>query len=482
MIAWYASFFLLIVVYAMAFLRQGPQFAVGAAIAVAWVFPIWAQLPVLEVPAGTIVGSGLDLRIAISALALVAYCFSKRATYLLSLTPCDMAMLGLLAVHLLSDWLNDGLGIKTGLHLYAEWWAPYVGGRVAFQFRHDIERLVPILAVVGMLLSLIAMLEATTGLNVFESLFGQRPPEQSPRELYRWGLRRAFGPCLNQIYLGVLLLLLLPWCLVMALRTLQRKAHVAWLAGPSLCLLGVVCTGSRACVACVFILMAIVLFLLVRRARVPMLVAGALLLVALGAYRERVINLLERWSGEQTVAARSSVVVNEEEQVQYSAVRNRFILFDLYRIALRRSGMLGFGTEAVTGFPVNVPLGPQEVTTLRKIRFIDNTYILLTLRFGYLGLLCFGAAGIAGVGQMLWIHRSYSLPQQLLGQFPQLVIVTVAGALAATMLALLTVWMPPDFGFVYVWLLGASSGLYLSHGRHQLDRTATAENRRPKPR
>ncbi len=470
MLLWIGCLAVMLSVYIWAFRRHGPQFATGVAITVSLLAPVWVQLPLLKVPSNTIVGSGVDLRVAMGCFALVGYLFSRKSNYIFALTPGDLAMLGLFGVHFLSDLVNDGFRLSILMHMWAEWWVPYVAGRLAFQFRDDITRLIPWLSIVAVVLAITSIVESLTAWNVWETAFGLRPPEQSARDLYRWGLRRSYGPCLNQIYFGVLQVLLLPWPTIAALRATQGKMNLAWLAATPICLLGILGTGSRGPIFGVCILYALMLFLIYRRARIPMIATGLICLVMLFVFRHQAIAVLERWSGEQATAARSRVIINEDEEVQYSGLRNRFILFDLYRIALMRSGLLGFGTEAVTGFPVNVPLGPQEVTTLRKIRFIDNTYILLTLRFGYLGVAMFTLAGAAAVAQFIYLQQFYKIEHKSLGQYGQIVAAALAASLVATMMTLLTVWMPPDFGFVLVWTFGISSGMLLSHARGKLGR------------
>ncbi|MFK7738447.1 MAG: hypothetical protein AB8B50_20650, partial [Pirellulaceae bacterium] len=104
---------------------------------------------------------------------------------------------------------------------------------------------------------------------------------------------------------------------------------------------------------------------------------------------------------------------------------------------------------------------------------IDNTYILLTLRFGYLGAGFFALAILLSLWQFFFIANRYR--GRSIG--------SLAGCLGATLFAasvvLATVWMPPDIGFPFVWTLGASSGLMGSHlkGRLNLKRESTRRER-----
>ncbi len=124
------------------------------------------------------------------------------------------------------------------------------------------------------------------------------------------------------------------------------------------------------------------------------------------------------------------------------------LLLDVYKIALRRAGLLGFGTEAVSGFPVRLPVGPQEVETLHTLRMIDNTYVLLTLRFGYLGVLCWSLAAV------LAIYQLYYLNKQLLNENVGRLASCLAAGLLAILPVMFTVWMPQDYGFTLLCGVG----------------------------
>jgi O-Antigen ligase len=455
---WLTVILILTVIFFIFTFRYRPQSGLGIVLCLAFAFPIWVQYTVFEIP-GTVVGTGIDVRLGISIVALVSYLFFKKSTYPWTFTVCDGAMLGLVAVHVISDSINSGFSFSILLRVYAEWYAPYVVGRLAFQYRSDLERLLPVAATVAFFLALVSIIEGVSGFNPMEAVFGTRPPEQVARSLTRWGLHRAFGPCLNPIYLGTLQILLFAWPLVLAIRALQYRAHWVWIFVTLVCAFGIVCTGSRGPVLGIPLVLGGVLFWLVPRSRIPALMGIVLLAATLFVARDRVINVMESWASE---SVRSSPVVLDGEKKKLSSARNRLLLFDLYRIALSRSGFFGFGTEAVTGFPVRVPMGPQEVDTLRTIRFIDNSYILITLRFGYLGLLFFMIAIVAAVYQFFQVSLNHSNSRQQVYTFIQVLAACLGSCCGVTAVILLTVFMPPEHGFVMLWTMGASSGLLLA--------------------
>lgn len=459
---WFAATGVLTTIFLIISRWKRPSLGIGVVIFLAILLPVWLQLSVVDAPSGTIVGGGIDPRVAIGTIALILFCFLPRAEYSFGLTACDLGMLGLVLVHLVSDWSKNGPDAGVPMRIYAEWWVPYVCGRLAIQTRADLRRLLPLAVSVATCLAIVSIVEGISRVNLFEVVWGLRPPEQNPRMLFRWGLKRAYGPCLNPVYFGTLQLLLFAWPTVIAIRALESKAHLAWLLPLPICVAGIICTGSRGPILALAIFSVACIFALTRKPR-PWIAAMAFVMVLLATtQRETLLATFESWSRETQHSSNANKVVIDGKTQEYSSTRNRLLLYDLYSIAMKRSGLLGFGTEAVTGFPVRVPLGPQEVETLRKIRFVDNTYILLTLRFGYLGLMCFVFAGIAAIGQFYFVVQKCRSSGDSWSAIHVSLAACLGASLAATLVVLLTVWMPQDHGFIVLWTMGASSGLMLA--------------------
>jgi len=443
----------LIIVFVVLSWRAGVPRALGVVGLIAMAAPAWCMLPLLRVPAGSIVGSGVDVKVAVGTAALLLYSFLPGRTFPVRLVPCDLIAIALILVHLTSDTLNSGFSWVTLGRAYAEWYLPYMLGRLAFQRIADLNVLALTFATLAMLLGVLAIVEGVSGVNWLESAFGWRPLEGFPRDASRWGFKRAYGPAMHPIYFGGQLLFFMAGCIYLAWSAAGLRQPIAWLFSPLLPALGIVFTGSRGPVLGLLLALLCQVFFRWPQLRVGLLVCGALLLGLGVAYQEPMLELLESWSGE---SGQRQVVI-EEETHSYSGTRNRLLVFDVYGIALKRSGWLGFGTQAVSGFPVNVPLGPREADTLKKVRFIDNSYMLLTLRFGWLGLLLLLAICAASIGQLWLVSRKSCSTRCRLW----------AVALCSSSLSLLaliwTVWMPHEIGFPLVWSWGASSGLLLLH-------------------
>jgi hypothetical protein len=292
--------------------------------------------------------------------------------------------------------------------------------------------------------------EAITALHPWEWLYGERDYDEISRTVQRWGVTRAWGCCAHPIYFGFLQVLFSPW-----LFRLWHKQQVnPWLCAlPLLGLIGVFVTGSRAALLAYLALPILGLVGYVPKSRWPLLVITLVLSVIGIAQYQRVMDLVTRWGETVNTAPKNQIIVNDQP-VQMTGTMTRLYLLQLYRRAAYRAGWLGFGTEAVTGFPVNVPVGPEDRQALSKVRYIDNEFMLLTLRFGWLGGALFAFA--LGLAAVAWVQRSgFSLGSTSAACF-------YAGCMFLTVgVGLLTVWMPHDIGFPLLWWMGGGGSKLL---------------------
>ena len=137
------------------------------------------------------------------------------------------------------------------------------------------------------------------------------------------------------------------------------------------------------------------------------------------------------------------------EAMVFSGTNNRFLIFSAYGDALRHAGLAGYGTKLTTGFPPNIPYLQTSRRSIEKLKYIDNAYVLLTLRFGFLGLCAFVFLMLSG------IYTAVSL-RKLTPDEP--FYVAVCGGLIGFAAVMMTVWMSYDFGFIYLWMLGILAG------------------------
>jgi hypothetical protein len=368
----------------------------------------------------------------------------------------DLLGLALLGVHVASDWLNDGIEWTVPLRAYGEWAVPYLAGRLAIQRIDDARGLLPVVLVVSLILGILSAVETLTGVNLHELAFGDRPVDQFPRDASRLGWKRAFGPTMHPIYFGTLQVLLFGWTLYAASRARRRRGPRWWRATPWIAAAGVFFTISRAPLLAIGVILYGTAFLTAPRFR--SILTAVLVVAAIGAIaaRQPLLDAIHLWGGDRPIVkktARTITIGDEERPV--SSVMTRVYFFEVYGLAMRRAGWLGFGTERTTGFPPRVPIGPQHAETLEQVWTVDNAYILLVLRFGYAGCTVFSAFLAAALCKLAWRGGQPLVPGQSY-------LASAAAALFAGLLLLSTVWMPHDFGFWLLWSIGAASGLDFS--------------------
>lgn len=440
---WWASVGILTVILLWQFWAAGPQRALGVTTALALLVPSWVVQELF--------GQPVDVRIATALIGLVLYCFHPRSTYPLRLQPPDFALLGLIGIHILSDWRNDGFNYVVPLRAYAEWLAPYLAGRLACQRLSDVRYLVPVIIGVALTMAGGAVFEAVVRVHPWEWIFGERPLDGVVTNAVRLGLLRPWGPVKHPIYFGTLQLLLFPWMMYAASRGARGSAPTWWFVLPFVSAAGVFFSLSRAPFLGVLVAVFVAAVVSQQRWRTPLLIAAGLVGVLLIIEHKAVLEGLELWSGEAQRSRRNWMTIGEE-RVTYSGTGSRIYLLKVYGLAMRQAGLLGYGTAATTGFPPRVPMGAADAKALELLRNIDNLYVLLILRFGYLGVFAFTLFGLTSISCLAWMGWNQARPGSAL-------CATLAGTLTAMLLILLTVWMPYDFGFWFMWSTGSASGL-----------------------
>lgn len=441
--SWTLCLVALIAVLAFRIWKGGPRAAIGTVVLCTLLVPVWL---VWEVQ-----GHPVNIRVIVTLLALGAYDIHPKATFRTKLTWADFALLALIFIHILSDWRDGGVDGFVPLRAYCEWAMPYLAGRLALQCVDDVRRLLPVAIFVGIALSVISIDEALTEVNPVEWAFGDRPVEMAPRDMSRWDMKRAYGPTMHAIFFGIIQLLLFPWTIYAAHRAQRGAGPMWWIGTPFLSAAGIVCTGSRGPVLGMAVLGFSVLFVMFKAQRKLMLgVAGAAVLVLI-FNGPTVLRLVESWGDEEGNQGRNVVTI-DEKVVRLSSASTRVHLFDVYGLGMRKAGWLGWGTRRTTGFPVDVPVGLKYVENRERVPWIDNEYILMVLRFGYLGCLFLVLTGAA------FVLNFYRLAREP-GAQGAMFFGAMGGAVLATLLLLFTVWMPYDFGFLLLWCGGASSGL-----------------------
>ncbi|MCC6510799.1 MAG: O-antigen ligase family protein [Pirellulaceae bacterium] len=437
MTAWATTVGLLCLFWCVMAWRYGPQRAIGCQVLLACLVPSWSQWDVME-------GVWLDGRMAATCFGLLAYCFHPRATYPVRLGVLDGVMLCLVAVHLASDIDNSGWSMVLPLRVYGEWCIPYIAGRLALQHREDMRFLAPWGLAVATILAVGSIFEGFSGMHPWEWIYGERKYDGIIRDQPRWGITRAWGCCAHPIYFGFLQLMFLPWLL----RLWHRRRPVYFLWGlPLVGLIGVFCTGSRTPLVAYAGVILMGLFVFVPRSRWPLAVVTLLAGVLLFSMRDQITDLVTRWG--ETVNRRDVIVVDGKEE-QTSGTMARWYLLKIYQRPMQQASWLGFGTERCSSWPLDVPVAPEYTQNVKKLLFVDNQYVLMILRFGWLGAAAFALALL--LAALAWFDRSKSS----LGS-DVAVSIYIGITILAVSAGMVTVWMPHDIGFPLLWWMGAGS-------------------------
>jgi hypothetical protein len=449
MIAWYVSVLILGGLCLGLYFRVGPRQAIAAAALLTLLVPQWVRWD----------ASGfINVSTAVTVLMLALYSFHPQATFDFRLRLCDWAILAMIAVHLGSDIYHEGFNVMVLLRAYGEWFMPYVAGRLAFQRVDDVRWALPLAAGVALVFMLQGVLESLLFLrtNVFE-LFSmhERPvPEgiqSNAEDASRWGFKRAYGPLMHSLYYGVVQVILMPWLLYAGHRIMSTRRDEpngrGWLWGIPATAVGVASSLSRGPFLAIGVLVYAMYWVLTPRNRVVLGVIGVVGILVAIVISGPLLDQLDVITGEDLSGATTK---SREGEVKYTSATARKLLFEVYGYPMKRAGLLGFGTENCSSFPPRVPL-IQEVG---RVKAVDNAYILFTLRFGYLGSLVFVAINLTAAWQFIMLADEASGDLKVW-------LAAMAGMVVTTTLMFMLVWMPQDIGFIYLFSLGASSGLVL---------------------
>lgn len=426
---------------------RGPNSAVAVGFIVSFAFPRWIASDYLY--------EDFDIRVAVGLLMLGYYCVHPKSVFRTNLCYVDFLFLALVCCGLASDFWNDGFQFWTVALAYCEWVVPYLLGRLAFHRQTDIKLLVAAVTGVSLIIGTCAIVESSTTVNLFELLFGERPSDL-PKYLERFGWQRAFGPTENPIFLGSLLVILIPWTFSFTVAAIRE--HQRWpLILPVVHFLGICSTISRGPIFGFFVFFAVVSLLSWNRLRAPLLIILSIAVAGIPFQWNELRRDIRELGGDETNIPAATITV-DSQKVEYSNTDHRLLLWSFYKKAILNAGCLGYGSERTSTFPPNVPMdGKSDLQAFEKLWCIDNQYLLFILRFGFcgvalwIGVLVAAAVAFAHLGCM-------SIEQAFLFKL-------LCGAIVAAAFVQFTVWMPMDYGIALIWTIGLSAGGLTSYRR-----------------
>ncbi len=423
--------------------KFGPDVALGGGILISLVIPVWLRIDVWGLP--------VDLRTVVAILGLGIYCIHPDARLKTRVTSADCACIGLVAMHLISDTLNEGFGLGIVLLAFARWYVPFVSGRLVNRDTRNYDIWIRIACYLCVVFAGWSVVESTTRVNPANYVVEARPKDRTPAVSLRFGLKRAEGPTTHPIWFGMLQCLLFPYALTAATRAWRRRGPRWWLAVPFANVLGVFFTFSRGPVICLII--SLLGFAAVQwRVRWTYVAGGlAVAVVGLTIWTAEIFDHL-RWT--EGTSDRHSQVELSGAKYKLDPTNYRLILLRAYSKAIREVPLWGYGTDRLASWPPRVPLNADARVVQQRIWSIDNEYLLILLRFGWVGLVCFFMAAV--------LATYFALQRALTERESRGVGALAAGlgtTLAAVVIILTGEWMPSDWGFLLFYSFGFASSL-----------------------
>jgi hypothetical protein len=443
---WWGLLTLILAVSVVVMVRFGPVAALGCGVLLSFLFPVWITEGFM--------GVSIDLRVGTALILLLANLFHPRRRISWVFTAGDWAVFVLYIVHVASDSWQDGFALFLIPRAFGEWNLPYISGRLAIQNAQDWRWLTGIAAIVATVCGLWATTEAISRVNIGNPVFGARPEDRTPSTALRGGFKRAEGPTRNAIWFGMVQTLLLPWTIAAGIRGLRGDGPAWWCATPVLNLCGIAATISRGPALAAIGMIYLTAVFCLPKFRNYLIVAGVVIAVAGFLLKDSAMASLKKvedlkWDSIQQPTEK---VEFNGQQHEFNAISARWLTLYAYRPAIEQAGFLGFGTERTDTFPVNVPLGPDAKQTISAFWTIDCEYLLLILRFGWAGVTAFTIVCICSIWRIL-NQTGYVTPEE------KIMPLAIAATLISATLALIVEWMPHDYGFMFLWLVGVANGI-----------------------
>ena len=388
----------------------------------------------------------LDLRTATAVGVLIGFALAGPGQLSASFRQVvlgDVLALFFIGAQILSQFTVGPFTPLTGPEMLRRMLLPYLMGRLCLSSAEDVDRMVPLLAKLCLILSLYAVVEGVSRVHIVNKMLGKSYGLLEQGEGYRMGLKRAQGPVDHPIFFGMMLVMLFPWSIEAMRRARAGRGPRWWIWVPIAMGGGLFVTVSRgAQIAAVFTLFATLWF---RRPRwrVVALIAAGLLALLIYANKDLVKDLSETIAGEKTEEPKIIVIDGEEEI--YNGTTHRVLLYKVYREAIERVGWLGYGYSLL-----RVPLDPEYE---QRFGSIDNHYLLLLLQHGWLSIV--GFLSLGGCSLLYLIRAGWNPRYRQAG-----VAGAMAGAMAAVLVLLFSVWFSPDFASVWLFNAGLASSLH----------------------
>ena len=430
--------------------RHGKEFALGAGMAVSLLAGTWFEI--------TVLGTAVNVTMATAVILLLVYCTHSWRLIFASLSLLDYLIGSLVAWHLFVDVYHDGQPLHFAVQAYGQWMFPYASGRYAFLHPGALSKLSPIFVTVAVVISIAAIFEAFTQVNLWEWVFCEVDDKVTRVKNLRYGmLYRAIGPVRNPIFLGIVLCAWLPFAVEMTSQAAYSvRSRVAGYAGMMVMVLGILATVSRGPIFCIPIAVAFALACWNRTLRWVLLSTLLLGGFFIATHWDATLNFLEADTDEHSPS--SIVQVNGSDAPEiHTSTRARLLIPQVYGPIMIDGGPMGYGSVDSAGFPPNnLPGLPADPAARHRLRNVDNSYLNVGLAFGWVGLAFFITILITAIhhsARLAPVASTYLYPSD------QRVMLACGGILFALMLEIGTVFWCYDYSFWVLHLVGVIAGL-----------------------
>lgn len=398
----------------------------------------------------------IDLRFAFFLLAVFFFFLEPPGKKTLGPTIADGLAVFLSLAIIFTQYRQGLLGPWSAPEILRKWLCPYLLGRWFAANWRNIGLGAKDVAWVLLCASVLAVLEAFLKVNLVQKATGKSFSLLEQGEGYRWGIKRAMGSLGHPIFFGMAMVCMLPWSILVFFRARNGQANKGWMAMPFIHLFTIIITASRGPQMCALMVLASIPYFRYRSLRVWIVLGALLTLVVAYTFREQALEILGSAAGEKSTSE-SRIILIEGEEFEYTGTAHRLLLFRVYREAIEKVGLFGYGTKFLEGMAKSGIGLPEDL----EMRFgsIDNGYLLLLLQHGWLGVWALVAFATVVIYQGLALGMRVEGP---LGVFAG----TMTVSLLSLMIFLTSVWFCPDFSAF--WLFNA--GLIVSMAGFPPDR------------
>lgn len=443
MAMWWASVVLLSLTMVWLSRHSERRTAFGKIALISLIVPVWILLSRGDLP--------IDVRVGITFFGLLFCSVDYRTLAYRHWVLSDWAVLGLCLLHFVSDIVNDGFSWVVLIRASGEWSAAYVVGRWSVVQLSDLRPLQGTACSVAIVLGLWSVSESVTGVNVANLVIEERPEDNTPHVQLRWGFKRAEGPTMHPIWFGMVQVLLTPWVLQAGREAIRGTGPLWRIAAAPIGAAGIFFTMSRG-PWLVYLFTCALTAACMYRVRPRYILATIAIVGVVGFLASDAVVQALHWTTSRDLTKSGQKVVVEGEKVDLNETTHRLLLFKVYRTAMLRAGLIGFGTDRTTGFPVRVPVGQLDPVTMQRVRNIDSEYILIQLRFGLVGVVLLATVFLST--GMYGVLRAYDpdVPARLFSA-------AQGGVLLGVALVFWVEYMPYDYSFPAFWTAGIAASL-----------------------